>query len=100
MSTSDTQYYYDTFSPSDTRPTSDANGMATLSNLVPGAYIFCGDIGTISCTIDSITYYLAAAVPYGGTNSLNPVTVPTYLASAPPSTTYSYGGLITCKKSG
>lgn len=91
-STSDSQYYYDTLSPSDTRPTSNTDGMATLSNLVPGTYIFCGDSGATGCSAGGTTYYLAAAVPYGGTNSLNPINVPTYLASSPPSTTYSYGG--------
>jgi prepilin-type N-terminal cleavage/methylation domain-containing protein len=90
--TSDTQYYYDTLSPSDVRPVSDASGMATLSNLVPGNYIFCGDSGATSCSIGGTTYYLAAAVPYGGSNSLNPITVPIYLASSPPSTTFSYNG--------
>lgn len=89
---SDAQYYFDNLAPSDTRPTSNAGGMITLSNLVPGTYVFCGDSGSTSCVIGGTTYYLAAAVPYGGTNSLNPIIVPTYLASAPPSTTYSYGG--------
>jgi hypothetical protein len=89
---SDTQYYYDTLSPSDVRPVSDPNGMATLSNLVPGNYIFCGDAGATSCSIGGVTYYLAAAVPYGGVNSLNPIAVPIYIASSPPSTTFTYGG--------
>lgn len=90
--TSDIQYYYDTLSPSDTRPVSDASGMATLSNLVPGNYIFCGDTGATSCAVGGTTYYLAAAVPYGGANSLSPIAVPIYLASSPPSTTFPYGG--------
>ncbi len=90
--TSDTAYYYDNFSPSDTRPTTDANGLAALTNLVPGSYIFCGDAGDSNCKIGGTTYYLAAAVPYGGTNSLQPITVPTYDPANPPATTFDYGG--------
>lgn len=87
-----TAYYYDTLSGGDTRPTTDASGLASLSNLVPGDYIFCGDAGATSCSIGGTTYYLAAAVPYGGDNPLNPITVPTYLASDPPAQTFAYGG--------
>jgi len=87
-----TQYYFDTLSPSDTRPVTDASGLAALSNLVPGPYIFCGDLGATSCTIGGTTYYLAAAVPYTGSNALNPIAVPTYLAAAPPATTFPYNG--------
>jgi type II secretory pathway pseudopilin PulG len=93
-----TTYYYDGLSPSDIRPTTDASGLAALTNLVPGSYVFCGDVGATSCVIGGTTYYLAAAVPYGGTNSFNPITVPTYLASSPPATTYSYGGLAYLQK--
>lgn len=89
---SDTSYYYDTLRGSDTRPTTDAGGLAALSALVPGDYIFCGDLGATSCQIGGTTYYLAAAIPYGGINPLNPVSVPTYLASNPPATTYDFGG--------
>ena len=89
---SDTKYYYDNISSSDSRPTTDAGGLTSLSSLVPGDYIFCGDTGVSSCTNGGVTYYLAAAVPYGGTNPLNPITVPTYDASNPPSTTFSYSG--------
>lgn len=85
-----TAYYYDDLSPSDTRPTSDASGLADLSNLVPGAYIFCGDSGSSGCSIGGVTYYLVAAVPYTGTNSLTPITVPTYDPTSPPSTTFPY----------
>jgi type II secretory pathway pseudopilin PulG len=92
-STSDTTYYYDTLTPSDTRPVTDSNGMAALTNLVPGNYIFCGDAGATSCSVGGTTYYLAAAVPYGGNNALYPIAVPTYLASNPPSTTYAYNGV-------
>lgn len=86
----DTQYYFDNMSPSDTRPTTDSSGISAFSNLVPGSYVFCGDIGSTSCTIGGTTYYLAAAVPYSGTNALNPIIVPTYDSASPPSTTFSY----------
>ncbi len=90
--TSDTTYYYDTLTPSDSRPVTDTNGLAGLTNLVPGNYIFCGDAGATSCSVGGTTYYLAAAVPYGGNNALYPITVPSYSASNPPSTTYSFNG--------
>jgi len=90
--TTDTSYYYDTLSPSDIRPVSDSDGLAALSNLVPGSYIFCGDLGATSCSVGGTTYYLAAAVPYSGNNPFNPVTVPTYDPASPPSTTFAYGG--------
>lgn len=88
--TSDTSYYYDNMSPSDTRPTTDAGGLTSISDLVPGTYIFCGDAGATNCKIGNTTYYLAAAVPYTGTNSFNPIIVPTYSSSSPPATTFSY----------
>jgi hypothetical protein len=88
----DTSYYYDNVTPSDIRPTTDAGGLAAISNLVPGAYVFCGDNASTSCKIGSTTYYLAAAVPYAGTNPFNPVNVPTYDIASPPATTYPYGG--------
>jgi len=91
-STSDTSYYYDTLSPSDIRPVTDGNGMATISNLVPGPYYFCGDNGATSCSVGGTTYYLAAAVPYGGNSSFSPINVPTYDPGNPPSTTYPYNG--------
>jgi len=90
---SDTTYYYDNMSPTDTRPTTDSSGLTSLFNLVPGTYIFCGDLGATNCKIGNTTYYLAAAVPYGGTNALNPITVPTFDPANPPATTYAYGGL-------
>lgn len=89
-STTDTKYYYDNMSPTDARPTTNASGLAALSNLVPGTYIFCGDDGSMDCTINGTKYYLAAAVPYGGTNSLNPIIVPTYDAANPPTTTFAF----------
>lgn len=90
-SASDTSYYYDTMTPTDTRPTTDASGLIGLSNLVPGNYFFCGDGGATSCTKGGTTYYLAAAVPYLG--SFSPVKVPTYVASSPPATTFTYNSL-------
>lgn len=90
--TSDTSYYYDTLSPSDTRPVTDSGGLAALTNLVPGSYIFCGDAGATSCSIGGTTYYLAAAVPYGGNNALQPITVPDLDPSNPPATTFGYNG--------
>lgn len=91
-SSTDTKYYFDNMSPSDTRPTTDSSGLASFSNLVPGTYIFCGDSGATSCSVSGTTYYLAAAVPYSGTNSFNPLIVPTYDPSNPPGTTFSFGG--------
>jgi hypothetical protein len=91
--TSDTQYYYDSLSPTDTRPVTDTSGLAALTNLVPGNYIFCGDSGATSCSVNGTTYYLAAAVPYGGVNPLQPITVPTYDPNNPPATTYAYNGV-------
>lgn len=91
--TSDTSYYYDNMRGADTRPTTDSSGITTLSNLVPGDYIFCGDAGATSCTIGGTTYYLAAAVPYGGDNTLNAITVPTYDSGNPPTQTFTQGGV-------
>ena len=91
-STSDTSYYYDNITPTDTRPTTDSSGLAALQNLVPGSYIFCGDSGATSCQIGATTYYLAAAVPYTSDNPFNPITIPIDDPSSPPSTTYAYNG--------
>lgn len=91
--TSDTAYYFDNLSPADTRPTTDASGLAAISDLVPtNSYIFCGDAGDTGCKVGSTTYYLAAAVPYGGSTSLTPITVPTYSTANLPTTTYPYNG--------
>lgn len=91
-STTDTSYYYDNISPSDVRPVTDASGLAAISNLVPfNSYTFCGDLGDSNCKIGSTTYYLASAMPYGGTNSLAPISIPPYPASSPPAMPYSYG---------
>jgi prepilin-type N-terminal cleavage/methylation domain-containing protein len=92
--TSDTSYYFDNYSPSDVRPTTDSIGLAAIQNLPPiNSYIFCGDDGSLRCAVGSVTYYLAAALPYGGGSSLGPIAVPSYDASSPPSITYDYGGL-------
>lgn len=85
-----TAYYFDNMTP-DSRPTTDAAGLASVSNLVPGDYYFCGDLGATSCTIGATTYYLVAALPYGGDNSFYPATVPTYDPANPPATTFTYG---------
>lgn len=89
---SDTTYYYDNLSPTDTRLTTDSGGLGAVSNLVPGAYIFCGDAGATSCQVGGITYYLAAALPYSGNNPFNPISVPTYDPGSPPTTTFAYNG--------
>jgi hypothetical protein len=79
--------------PSDTRPTTDASGLASIQNLVPGTYIFCGDDGSSNCKIGATTYYLAAAVPYTSDSPLNPIVVPTYDPNSPPATTYPYNSV-------
>ncbi|MBP9852502.1 MAG: hypothetical protein QG629_301 [Patescibacteria group bacterium] len=87
--TNDSAYYFDNLTPSDTRPTTDAQGLAAFSNLVPvGGYIFCGDTGASSCG----GYYLAAAVPYSGVNSLLPIAVPTSPTGSPAPAPYSHNG--------
>ena len=91
--TTDTSYYFDNMSGSDTRPTTDSSGLAAFSGLAPAnGYIFCGDLGDTNCKVGATTYYLAAAVPYGGTSSLQPITLPPYDASNPPAITYTYNG--------
>ncbi len=87
---SDSQYYYDNFSPSDNRLTTDGNGLGALSDLAPGDYYFCGDNGGSNCAIGGTNYYLAAAVPYSGNRILSPISVP---ADSPsPSPLFSYSG--------
>lgn len=89
-STTDTQYYYDNMTPSDVRPVTDLSGLTAVTGLPPyGSYIFCGDNGVGGCKIGSTTYYLAAAVPYSGTNPLNPVTIPS-LTSTDTDMPYEY----------
>lgn len=91
--TTNTAYYFDNLSPSDTRPTTDAGGLASIQNLVPGPYYFCGDAGATSCTIGATTYYLIAAIPYTGNTAYLPISVPTYSSSDPPVTTFPYNSL-------
>ncbi len=90
--TSNTAYYYDNLSPSDGRPVSDASGNFIVNDLVPGNYLFCGDNGSTSCAVGTTTYYLAAAVPYGGNNSLMPITIPTF-TSGSTQATFSYNAI-------
>lgn len=104
-SPTDYSYYYDNYysnynsgSVSDSRPTTDSNGFTTALNLPPiNSYIFCNSDNSSStatnCAVGASKYYLAAAVPYGGNNSLNPIVVPQYDPSNPPATTYNYGGV-------
>lgn len=98
--TTDTTYYYDNMTASslipptttaDSRPTTSGGGLAGITDLVPGTYIFCGNTGNTSCAVGGTTYYLAAAVPYGGSNSFNPIDVPVYYSSPAP-VTYPDGG--------
>lgn len=86
----DTSYYYDNLSGSDSRPTTDSGGLSSIQNLTPGPYYFCGNTGATSCTIGGTTYYLVAAVPYGGSTAYSPINIPTYTSSSPPSPLYPY----------
>ena len=88
---SNTQYYYDTINSNDS-PVTDSNGLTGVTNLAPGGYYFCGNNGSEGCSVQNTTYYLAAAVPYSGNSPLEPIVVPSYLASNPPGTTYPYNG--------
>jgi type II secretory pathway pseudopilin PulG len=96
-SATDTSYYFDSSTPTDTRLVTDSSGNATFANLVPGDYIFCGDNSSTGCTVGATNYYLLAAVPYGGTNSFSPTIVPTYTSSytAP---TFDLGGTLYYQK--
>ncbi|MFZ1324312.1 MAG: carboxypeptidase regulatory-like domain-containing protein [Candidatus Saccharimonadales bacterium] len=90
--TADSSYYFDNFTPTDTRPTSDASGNFVMENLTPGSYIFCGDNGAANCRIGGTAYYLVASVPYAGTNQIGPISIPAYVAASPPSPTFPFGG--------
>ena len=93
-STTDTKYYFDNVSPSDTRGLTNSSGISTIQNLVPGRYIFCDADMSISCVNQSNTrYYLAAVIPYGGSTTLNPIVVPADSAANPADETFTYGGL-------
>lgn len=88
---SDTSYYFDNYLPVDSRILTDANGMARLTSLPPiNSYFFCGTNGAGGCAVGGTAYYLAAAVPYGGTNSLSPITIP--LGDQPNPVKFPYDG--------
>lgn len=87
----DTSYYFDNLTP-DTRPTTDASGIATISNLTPGDYYFCGDAGATGCVVGASTRYLVAAMPYTTANSFYPVSVPRYESASPPAVLFAQGG--------
>ncbi|MCA9330320.1 hypothetical protein KDA11_06735, partial [Candidatus Saccharibacteria bacterium] len=87
-----TEYYYDNFTPTDSRPTTDGSGITTFNDLVPGPYNFCGDALNTNCKIAGNTYYLVAAIPYSGNSSYSPVNVPTYDSASPPSPLYNFNG--------
>lgn len=92
--TDNTEYYYDTLAPADTRVITDAGGLAAQNSLAPiGGYYFCGDEGDTGCQAGAIRYYLAAALPYGGTSTLSPIVVPPYSVSTPPGSLYQQGGV-------
>lgn len=90
--TTDTSYYFDNLTP-DSRPTTDANGLVGLQNLVPGSYYACGDNGATGCLVGSTTYYLAAAVPYLGAESFSPINVPIFDPAVLPTTTFAFNSL-------
>jgi len=94
-STTDTTYYYDSETPCTTtgNQATDGSGFCGVTGLVPGTYIFCGDKGDTGCSANGTGYYLAAALPYGGSSPLNPINVPIYDPNNPPTTTFSYGGV-------
>jgi prepilin-type N-terminal cleavage/methylation domain-containing protein len=90
--TTDTSYYFDNMSPTDSRPTSDGSGNLVLQNLTPSNFTFCGDNGDTNCNVGGSNYYLVAAIPYIGSNQIGPINIPSYSSSSPPSTTFPYGG--------
>ncbi len=91
-STSNTAYYYDNLTPSDSRLVTDGGGLGAVSNLAPGSYYFCGDTGSTSCSVGGTSYYLVSALPYVGASPFSPIQIPTYIASSPPTTLFSYAG--------
>src|SRR3990167_1071556 len=90
-STTNTEYYYNNFDPTDVRATTGGDGIATLSSLTPGPYIFCDGSGS-GCKIGSNNYYLAAALPYSGTNSFSPINVPSVPIGSTPNPVFNYSG--------
>ncbi len=85
-----TEYYFDNFTPTDSRTSTNATGLAAFNDLVPGPYYFCGDNQNLNCKIGTTTYYLVAAIPYAGISSYSPVNVPTYDSTSPPSPLFNY----------
>lgn len=93
IKSTDTTYYYDNMTPTDTRPTTDSNGLVGFQNLPPiNSYFFFGDDGSIGCMVGNTKCYLATAIPYAGSNSLAPITELPYDPSNPPTITYAYNG--------
>ncbi|MDQ5953466.1 MAG: hypothetical protein QG647_200 [Patescibacteria group bacterium] len=91
--TNNTDYYYDNLNPTDFRPTSNANGLFTVTNLDPGNYYFCGDSHDQACQINSDpSKYLVAAVPYRGESQFSPIILPNYDASVQESSLFNYEG--------
>lgn len=88
-SDSNTMYYYDNMAPNDIRPITNAAGLVGVNELAPvGKYIFCGDDGAGGCKVGWTSYYLAAALPYSGTKSLQPITIPIADPATPPAYTH------------
>lgn len=96
--TTNTAYYFDAMAPTDTRPVTDATGMTGVTSLPPvNEYIFCDNNGDTGCASTSGTkYYLAAAVPYGGSGSLAPISIPQNGDTSSP--TYLYNGNLYSQK--
>ncbi|MEK7626361.1 MAG: carboxypeptidase regulatory-like domain-containing protein [Patescibacteria group bacterium] len=90
-STTNTEYYYNNFDPTDVRATTGGDGVATFSSLTPGEYIFCDGSGS-GCRIGNNNYYLVAALPYSGSNSFNPVNVPSVPIGSTPNPVFNYSG--------
>lgn len=90
-SASNAEYYYEVLNANRIN-TNTTTGLAAVNNLVPGPYYFCDNTSTANrCIIGSGTtaYYVAAAVPYGGENPLQPITVPVNSTPLGPTFTYN-----------
>ncbi len=89
----DTSYYFDNLTPADSRTVANGSGEFTINNLDPGSYVFCGDTGNTSCQVGTNPVrYLAASIPYAGSDQLGPVIIPSYDSANPPTPTFPYGG--------
>lgn len=93
----DTSYYYDNTTAVTTDTAAATRGLGAISGLVPvNGYVFCNSDNptatATNCAVGATKYYLAAAVPYAGANSLGPISIPLFDASNPPATTYTYNG--------